>query len=318
MISAPVVPKTSTRPLTKTSRAILRVVCYYDMFQYPVKAAEIKKNLSIEVDDAELEEELNYLESLQLLSRRGLFFYIGDDDELVVRRLQGNLRARKYMRKAKSICERVAKFPFVRGIYISGSLSKGYIDDEGDIDYFVVTSANRLWLTKGVLALIKKVFLLNSKKYFCFNYFVDDRSLKIPDENLFTAVELTSLIPIYNDQLYSNMIKENTWAMELMPNFEYRPGPEVIANTDNYSKIKWEKRLSGRLGNGLDTLSMKMFELFWRVKYRGALKNEQDVRIRCKKNVSKVHPNNFQVKVLSRLDKEYAKFEQKYKLSIID
>ena len=318
MISAPAVPITNIRPLTRSSRAIIRVVCYYGMFKYPVKAVEIKKNLSVKISDQELNEELELLVDQKLLSRRGRFFWIGTDEELVVRRLQGNLRARKFMRKARAIGSRVSKFPFVKGIYISGSLSKGYIDDEGDIDYFVITSPNRLWLTKGLLALIKKVFLLNSKKYFCFNYFIDDRSLKIPDENLFTAVELTTLIPIYNSGLYHEMVKKNPWALELMPNF--KPEGATLSSTvkEPKTKIIWEKRLGGVVGNSLELLSMKTYEGFWRLKYGRGLKNKADVRIRCEKNVSKVHPNNFQVKVLARLEEEYAKFEQKYKLSITD
>jgi predicted nucleotidyltransferase len=34
----------------------------------------------------------------------------------------------------------ISKFPFIRGIFVSGSLSKNYADDKSDLDFFVVTS----------------------------------------------------------------------------------------------------------------------------------------------------------------------------------
>src|SRR4029453_8923510 len=96
----------------------------------------------------------------------------------------------------------IASFPYVRCVCISGSLSKKYFDDTTDIDFFVITKPGRLWVCRTFLILFKKLFLLNSKKYFCINYFIDSDNLEIPDQNIFTATELTTLIPMHDYELY--------------------------------------------------------------------------------------------------------------------
>ena len=82
---------------------------------------------------------------------------------------------------------------------ISGSLSKGYYDDDGDIDFFIITSPKRLWIARTFLILYKKIFLLNSRKYFCVNYFISSNALEIEEKNIFTATELTTLLPMFGN-----------------------------------------------------------------------------------------------------------------------
>ena len=50
----------------------------------------------------------------------------------------------------------IAAFPFVRAVGISGSLSKQYADENSDIDYFIITAANRLWIAKNLPAYFQK------------------------------------------------------------------------------------------------------------------------------------------------------------------
>ena len=79
--------------------------------------------------------------------------------------------ANEIMPKAIKISRKIAKFPFVESVNLSGSLSKGYYDLEDDIDFFIITKPNRLWIARTLLILYKKVFLLNSKKHFIFEVF---------------------------------------------------------------------------------------------------------------------------------------------------
>ena len=76
----------------------------------------------------------------------------------------------------------ISKFPYVRAILLSGSISKGYMDKDSDVDYFIITQPNRLWVTRLLLMLFKKIFLFNSRKVFCINYFVDSEKLEIEEK----------------------------------------------------------------------------------------------------------------------------------------
>ena len=54
----------------------------------------------------------------------------------VERRLKGEEHAADALKTAMKYTARISRFPFVRGVSLSGSLSKNYMDSESDIDYF--------------------------------------------------------------------------------------------------------------------------------------------------------------------------------------
>ena len=83
----------------------------------------------------------------------------------------------KVLVKAKAKARFISKFPFVAAVGVSGSLSKGYYDSDSDIDFFIITQHNRLWICRTLLMVYKKIFLLNSRKYFCPNYFISSEQL---------------------------------------------------------------------------------------------------------------------------------------------
>ena len=303
--------------LETLDKKVLRVLLYFNLFQYPLELKEIHANLDHKATEAEVAASLKSLLALAIIRKRDEFYYLGTSDHIIDRRRKGNQVAEKYLIRARKVTKFISSFPFIRGVYISGSLSKGYMDEkDGDIDYFVITEPGRLWLIKAILALTKKVFLLNSKKYFCFNYFIDSEHLAIPDQNLFTAKELMYLIPMYNEKLYWEMVAQNQWAQEYLPNFTYVKKVDPIEVTHQKRKQVWEFLFRGIIGAGLDKLSMKTFEFFWKRKYKA--KGENDLRVRCHKHVSKIHPNNFQVKVLHRLNEEEKKLHQEFKLIFAD
>ncbi len=95
--------------------------------------------------------------------------------------------------------------------------------EDGDIDFFIITKADRLWICRTLLVLYKKVFLLNSRKYFCVNYFVDENNLKIKDKNMFTAIEVKHLLSVYNPELIGHFKEINNWTNEFIPGSLNRP-----------------------------------------------------------------------------------------------
>jgi hypothetical protein len=104
-----------------------------------------------------------------------------------------------------------------------GLMAKGYMDEKSDLDFFVVTAPGRLWIARTILVMYKRLFLFNSHKYFCVNYFVDEVHLEIEEKNLFTSTELATVIPLSGATLYGNLMQANPWLRLFFPNYE--PGP---------------------------------------------------------------------------------------------
>jgi len=86
----------------------------------------------------------------------GEFYCLFNNYALAERRKKGNDAAAKLLKKADKAANFIAAFPFVKGVAISGSLSKKFADEDADIDFFIITAANRLWLARTFLHLFLK------------------------------------------------------------------------------------------------------------------------------------------------------------------
>ena len=189
----------SSPPITECSAAcaILQTLAYFEVFSYPLTREEVW----VFGQDPDLEASAVF-DALQTLVDQGIIFQFGpffqtqNQENWVQQRLDCNRRADEILPIAQQKAQFIGQFPFVRGVFISGSLSKHYMRPDSDVDFFIVTEPGRLWLARTLLVLYKKIFLLNSHKYFCVNYFVDTKHLEIAEKNLFTATESITLLPM--------------------------------------------------------------------------------------------------------------------------
>lgn len=288
---------------------IIRTLLYFNIFKHPLTKNEIERFCNYHFAFDELNGALNFLVDNKLIYFSENYFLLEKNHHIIQRRKLGNKRAGTAMPIAKKYSKLIASFPFVRGVFISGSLSKGVMQKDSDLDYFIVTSLNRLWLCRTLLILYKKIFLLNSHKYFCLNYFITEKNLAIPDKNLFTAIELLTLIPMYNAALLDEFLVENKWAFQFFPNavLNHRP---VKERKDTLLKKTLEKLFSGKNGNSIDTACMKITNYFWKNKYKNNPHLDFENSIRSNKDVSKYHPNFFQEKTLAFLNDGIKTFEE--------
>jgi hypothetical protein len=280
--------------------AVVQCLLYFDTFSYPLTIDEVKNFCSARFDrDAELKNTLDLLLHKNLIKQKEIFYFVNSDESCIERRLKGNKMAEQVMPKAIKYGKFIAQFPFVETVCISGSLSKNYFDEKGDVDFFIITKAQRLWLCRSLLVGFKKIFLLNSRKYFCVNYFVGNDNLSIPDRNIFTATEIASLIPIGNFDGFTNFIEHNQWMYDQLPNFNLnKKKTDTCLKVSSIKKLS-EKLLSSRLGEFADKQLFKLTLNIWQKKFNHFNKTDFDLNMRSRKNVSKHHPSGFQQKVLN-------------------
>ena len=124
-------------------------------------------------------------------------------------------------------------FPFVKGIAVSGSLSKYFADEKTDIDFFIITTANRLWIARTILHIFKKfTYLLKMQDLFCMNYFIDEAELGILEKNIYTATEIATILPLFGYKIFDSFFKVNSWTRSFFPNkYMYMPPAKDIKRT---------------------------------------------------------------------------------------
>ncbi len=295
---------------TTLGEQVIKTLLYFDIFNYPLKAKEIFKFLRINsTSEMEVGFCLNALEARNQVFRFGDFYSLHEDDKIIQRRIKGNAEADKYLIVAKRKGQFIARFPFVRAVMASGSLSKGYMDENSDLDFFIVTEPNRLWIARTLLVMYKRLFLLNSHKEFCVNYFVDSAHLEIEEKNLFTAIELSTLIPLYSVDGYTALHVSNPWVLDFFPNFRKRITREPEKMHSNILSRIIEYFINP-FGNMLDKFFMQTTLKRWNKIYGGNYeKTDFDTAFKSKRYVSKNHPKHYQKKILDLYQLKLVQYE---------
>ena len=290
--------------------SIIQVLSYYDVFSHPLTLSEIVEFSGIPHPSHQaIEEELNKLVASGEVFKHEKFYSLQPNPEIGEKRIMSNKEAERKMNIAHRKAQLIGRFPFVHAVMISGSMSKGVMHQDGDIDFFIVTKPNRLWIARTLLVFYKKVFLLNSRKYFCVNYFVDEEHLRISEQNLFTATEIVTILPMVNSEVYQRFMEVNAWTNEHYPN----KAPREVTHTAHLRKGMFgkvmEKLLNGQLGERLDARFMKIKLKRWQRKSGHFEEAEFELAMKTNKRVSKHHPSNFQQKVLDQYNEKLKRFE---------
>jgi len=238
-----------------SEQALLRVLWYFHYFQHALNFEEVHKYLGIRMSGLQLEVLLRGLVAQgQIVEREGFYaLEKGDLDHRIGHRalnLQWLATAEKYSRF-------IERFPFVRSVFISGSLSKMGIDQGAhDIDYFLVVAPGRVWTAKFFLMAFKKVFLFNSHKHFCINLLRDETHLKFDKENIYIATEIASLLPMGQNGHREAMIENNSWVFHFFPNWTPHRDSGPIPRRKN----AFEPVLDFFLGNRFEEGCRRLFE----------------------------------------------------------
>lgn len=302
---------------TALSKSILKTLLYFDIFQYPLMASEVFHHLATNhVTIDQVANELTRLSDQSIIYPVGNYFSIHNNFELASRRLKGNHMAEQSMSIAQKKALLISKFPFVRAVMASGSLSKDYMDEHSDLDFFVITKPNRLWIARMLLVLYKKIFLLNSHKYFCINYYVDECHLEIEEKNIFTATELATLIPLYGKEYYIQLMNANEWAKDYLPNHTSRSTKNVKAFQPSWLKRKLESIINKAGADKFETLFMRVISDRLKRKYKPTYsKPDFDIAFKVKEYASKGHPKNHQRKVLELYQQKLTEYGNKLSIN---
>lgn len=292
----------------------LKTILYFSIFRYPLTLEEIHgytSNLNIDVTTIEL----TNLISEKILTKVDDFYVYDNDLESVTKRLKGNLHASKALLKAKERASFIAKFPYVKAVGVSGSLSKGYYDSESDIDFFVITKQKKLWICRTLLMLYKKLFLLNSRKFFCVNYFISENQLEIEEKNRFTATELKTLIPMQGKVIFEQFYIKNNWVSDYFSKF-YPDTNAVLDIKKPMLTIILEFVFDTKIANHSDFIFKKITLQKWKSKFDYLTEKDFQIALKSTQNISKHHPSNFQKKVILALNTKIEEVQNSFNIKL--
>jgi len=284
--------------------SILKTLAYFDLFKYPITSSEIRSFIDLSIDENNLADSLNTLLLQKKIFLLDEFYSLQNDPSLAERRKKGNKRAAELLSKAEKIARLLYKFPYVRAVAISGSVSKNFADEQADIDYFIITKADRLWIARTLLHIYKKnPFLKNRNEYYCMNYFVDEADLVIEEKNIYTATEIYTIIPMACNGSIKTFFEANSWSHRYFPNLSFPP-IKVQKNSPWYKKVT-ESIFNNKIGNWLENYFFWLTTKRWKkkeVEKRLNTKGEL-MGLKTGKHFSKPNPIFFHNTFMSKYEK---------------
>jgi hypothetical protein len=306
------VPENSTVFPVKTTaeNSILKTLAYFDIFHYPLTKYELQQYLDHSLPAITLEETLQQMTAQGTIFLYQEYYSLQNNPLLVHRRREGNQRAEALMPKAFGIGRFLYRFPFVRGIAISGSLSKNYADEKADFDYFIITKANRLWVARTFMHLFKKLtFLTGQQHFYCMNYYIDEKALPLHDKNIFTAIETKTLVPVAGNSI-QDFFSANQWTHVYFP---VCPTPQqgVPGTRGSLLKKCIESLLNNQVGSWLDQLFFRITTKRWQKKESRSQRNAKGfvMNLVTDKHFARSNPGGFQEKVLALYEEKLHKLQ---------
>jgi predicted nucleotidyltransferase len=298
---------------------ILATLSYFDIFDYPLTQTEIAQFLKNTYSQEEFINGLYNLAMENWVYKFDEFYMLQDNYQLVHRRRKGNVQAKSMLRTAEKIAGFLSTFPFVKGVAVSGSLSKNFADENSDIDFFIITEKNKLWLARTFMHCFKKIAILFKKQdWFCMNYYIDEDMLQIREKNIYTATEIATLLPLRGIGAFTEFFKHNTWSKSFLPNHSLR-----ISYVEEAKNPLWKKTIEfifrNPVGNFFDYLLMKLSVYQWNKKTISGKLNKRGIvmSMHASKHYAKPDPLVFQKKFMDTYEKKifnlFCRYESKAK-----
>jgi len=249
--------------------AVLATLAYYDGLDYPLSSFELcrylvnpqrlKPNLE-SIGAINLDEILKATEKLidegKIEQENGFYFLKGRTGLSALRLDREKISAQKWR-----LCLRRAYWlqmaPWIRGMFVSGSLALGTVSPESDFDILVLVEPKRLYLARLILSGIATLIGARRTRYessapdkFCFNHYITTDALRIGHESLYNAQTYAHLVPMMVSQaLAGKFFAENLWINKYVYNFT--PHQHTIRRTVHPNKfLKGMAKIIETIGQG--------------------------------------------------------------------
>ena len=282
--------------------SILRMVMYFDVFKHPLTLSELERLVGPDQPGA-VRDTLDALVAENILESTGRYRHCPGRCDWVPHREQRTRWAEQLWPNACRAAAALAHLPFVRGVCITGSLSKSSTTLDGDVDFLLLSAPGRVWSLKTLTQAARWPMPSAMRELFCTNYILATDTLHLDARNLFTAVELATAVPMYGPEACAAFISANSWASRFVPGLDWslqrahnaRPLPQPR------SVGAIERLWSDRVALRVEHRALSMWDRYWNRKYGWLSEDVRAKRFQRRPGVATNHLHDFQDYVLGEV-----------------
>lgn len=215
-------------------RPILRTMAYFDVFDYPLTAAEIWRWIYPEhltsqpIALGEIEPGLLALVADGRISQQDTYYFLPGREGIVATRQERFLLDKKKWQRAKTVARFVEVVPFVKMVAVVNTLAINNAKEESDIDLLIITSPGHIWLSRwlvtGIVAMLGyRRHAQHIKNKICLSFYATndamnfDKVRHLPEDQHFTFWT-SQVTPLLDFSVYEKFVQANDWVRARLPN----------------------------------------------------------------------------------------------------
>ncbi len=282
--------------------AIVEAIAFFDMFDKALTPFEIWQYLKIKCNFSDVFFHLSEIKNKEkIFEKNGYYFLKGR--EIIVDNVtsQYNLANQKF-----KIAKRAAKkISFLSGVEMIAVCNNFHYKKESDIDFFIIVSPKRIWLTRALVTIILHFFRLRRHgnkiiDRICLSFYTTKDNLNL-EKLALESIDpyfyhwFLDLIPVYGEGVYKQFFKENNWLKNIFPNSFYKKMCDRKKIKNNFLGIFW--KISGRIildsfiGDFLEKIckNLQLKKMSYNL---NSLANKDDSRVIINDNILKFHESD--------------------------
>lgn len=244
--------------------SILKTIAYFDIFDFPLTAEEIKNYLYKHNNPIHIKEIKGVLVEMTengLIERIRDYYLLKNRGKIVETRKTRKFISEKFWQRVNLYSKHMNSVPFVRMLAVCNNLAYNNASEESDIDLFIVIEPGRMWIARLIITAILQFHGVRRhgnkiKGRFCLSFFITTNKLnmeplQIPNEDPYLAYWTQNLTPFYGKDVYHEFKRLNQdWLKDKYSlNFNEDSERYLCAIPKNKFKNFIEFVLNGKMGN---------------------------------------------------------------------
>ncbi|MFA5753736.1 MAG: hypothetical protein WC905_00020 [Patescibacteria group bacterium] len=207
-------------------KAISRLIAFFDLFEYPLTPWEVWHYLDERFRLSDIMAALDRLagsgataQEAAIGHQAGFYFLRGREKTITTRQQRHNYSQRK-INIAKRFGRLFSWLPAVKVVAVANSLGGYNLRDGSDIDFFIITAAGRIWLSRLFCTGLAKILnrrptARHKRDRICLSFYLADdhlalSELALPGFDPYFHYWQRSLIVLYNkDRKYQAFLAAN-------------------------------------------------------------------------------------------------------------
>ncbi|OGH92800.1 MAG: hypothetical protein A2534_02200 [Candidatus Magasanikbacteria bacterium RIFOXYD2_FULL_39_9] len=258
-------------------QSILSTLAYFDLSQFPLT----KEELFVFLWEPPTVNYADFLELLQTDSfvngnfetKNGYYFLPGRQELVEIRRRRLIISEKK-LKIARRALRIIRSVPFLKAVFVCNTVASEQASIDSDIDFFIVTAKNRIWITRLFVTFLLGLFRLRRvknrvKDKICLSFYVTEEALdlskfRVIDDDVHFAFWINQMLPAYDpDNFYAKFLEANSWTKKYLPNINSSSASSYIFRITNSKlgkiwKSAWEKMWEGSYGSLINEEAKKI------------------------------------------------------------